>query len=152
MIGEGDEKILGLDVEEELSKGPPPELEQRIQYAANSGRFVLLWRDPLILVYLGENGDYVVVDGVYCSCEGFARRVSRRGVGGCSHVYAARRIFDGSPGGKYRVVEASLDEVVLVVWEVLTGGLTHTLRKILYLQDKIQGRESSSEDETCKDR
>ncbi len=79
-------------------------------------------------MYLGERGDYVVVDGHYCSCEGFTRRITRKGLGGCSHVYGARLAL---AEGLAR--EHPLDPVTLarVVWEALTGGRAITLRRLL---------------------
>ncbi len=130
-------ETLSVFIEKDLSRGPPTELESRVNYAVNSGRFVVIWKDPLIAVYLGEHGDYVIVDGVYCSCEGFMRRISSRGVGGCSHVFAARRVFHEGEG-RFREVDISVGEAVDIVWEVLTGGLTKKLREKLYIQDKTR--------------
>jgi len=80
------------------------------------------------VVYLGGERDHVIVGGVFCSCEGFARRAPR-GLGGCTHVFAYR---EAARSGRLARAELSPGEVVRVVWEVLTGGLTKTLRQKLY--------------------
>lgn len=115
----------------EMASSPPPrELEAHARAAAQSRRFVALSRDPPILVYLGEHGDYVVVDGVYCSCEGFQRRTTRRGLGGCSHVFGARIALER---GLVRDPPRRLSprEAAGIVWEALTGGRALRLRRLL---------------------
>jgi len=101
-----------------------------VRAAAYSRRFVLLSRDPLVLVYLGDKGDYVLVGGCYCSCEGYARRTSRGAPGWCSHLYAARIALEL---GRVRDASRLLGpgEKAAVVWEALTGGFARGLRRVL---------------------
>ncbi len=116
---------------DELRTSPPPDwLAPHARAAAQSRRFILVWRDPLILVYLGERADYVVVGGHYCSCEGFIRRTSRNGIGGCSHVFGARIALEE---GLYRTPPKRLEagDVARIVWEAATGGRAITLRRLL---------------------
>lgn len=82
---------------------------------------------PLVAVYLGETGDHVVVEGYYCSCEGFMRRLARGEIG-CTHVYALREAIDR---GRVVVVERPPSIVARIVWEALTGGRSKTLRLAL---------------------
>ena len=82
---------------------------------------------PLIAVYLGETGDHVVVEGYYCSCEGFMRRLAR-GELGCTHVYALREAVDK---GRVTLLEKPPGVVARIVWEILTGGRSKTLRLAL---------------------
>ncbi|MCE4600613.1 MAG: hypothetical protein F7C38_03505 [Desulfurococcales archaeon] len=103
---------------------------------AYSNRFVRLWRDPPLMVYLGDHGDYLLVDGHYCSCPGFTMRTSRRGVAGCTHVYAVRIALRE---GRFRDLSGSLSpgDVAAIVWEVLTGGLAVMVRRMLALEDHV---------------
>lgn len=115
---------------------PPPQWEDRVRTLAFSNRFVVVWRDPLITIYLGENGDYVLVDSYYCSCPGFTMRTTRRGLGGCSHVYALREALRN---GRVRDVSSKLSAgmVAEIAWEALTGPYAFTLRRILALGEEV---------------
>ncbi len=114
----------------DLSRAPVPDrLRRHVAAAAYSGRFIVLsWRH-LILAYMGETGDHVLVDSHYCSCEGFTVRTTRRGVAGCSHVYAAR-IALGE--GRYRDATrlAGPGVVARIVWEALSTGFSQTLHRL----------------------
>ena len=111
---------------------------------AYSNKFVLIWRDPPILVYLGDNGDYVIVDGHYCSCPGYTMRTTRNGIGGCSHVYAARMALEE---GRYRDISMLLDPDGLAtsVWEVLTGGFARKIRRLLALEEYVSDNDYHGE-------
>jgi len=109
---------------------PPPSILVAARAAARSRRFVMVWEEPPILVYLGDRADYVVVNGHYCSCEGFVRRIGREGPRGCSHVYGARIALEE---GTYRRLRERLPpaRVARIVWEALTGGRALELRRML---------------------
>ena len=113
-----------------VEEGLPEGLEARVRAAGLSRRFVLLSRDPPVMVYLGEHGDYVVVPGCYCSCEGYVRRTRRDRPGWCTHVYASRLALET---GRYRDVSGLVPpgEAGMYVWEALTGGLALGLRRLL---------------------
>jgi len=113
-----------------VGDGVPGGLEGKVRAAALSRRFVILSRDPLVAVYLGERGDYVVVGGCYCSCEGYYRRLTRGEAGWCTHVYALR---EAVARGRYRDVSGLLSpgEKAWMVWEVLTGGVARGLRRVV---------------------
>ncbi len=121
----------------ELKTGVPQEtLIPRIKTAAYSKRFIILNRSPLILAYLGEHGDYILVDHHYCSCEGFIRRTTREGIEGCSHTYASRIALEK---GWYRDASTRITPELLarIVWETLTGGVAYTLRRLLALSEEV---------------
>ncbi len=118
---------------------PPKNLEPRVRYVAYSGRFVLLSLRPLIAVYMGEESDHVIVDGVYCSCEGFQRRLSRGEIG-CSHVYALPVALGN---GRYTLLSLGPGRIARIVWEILTGTRSVVLR--LALREKIDGRRGLGE-------
>jgi predicted nucleic acid-binding Zn finger protein len=120
----------------DLARATPKGGIDRVRAAAYSKRFVVLWRSPLILAYLGDHGDYVLVDHHYCSCEGFTRRITRDGLGGCTHVFASRIALDE---GWYRDVSQSMDPVLLsrIVWEALTGSIAFSLRRLLALTEDV---------------
>ena len=121
--------MITSDIEDMIRKYSGISDPSRVAAASRSGRFILVRRNPEIYIYLGEDGDYIIVDGVYCSCNGFMSRIGRaRDSVGCTHVLAARR-------GVERIHDFSwIGDGVLVriIWEVLTGGLTHSLREIIY--------------------
>lgn len=119
-----------------LDAQPPPQWMERIHSAAYSNRFVVVWRDPLIAVYLGGSRDYVVVEGYYCSCPGFTMRTTQRGVSGCSHVYALRIALREK---RYRDVSRRLTpgEAAAAVWEALTGPYAYSVRRLLASRDDV---------------
>ncbi|MCE4618364.1 MAG: hypothetical protein F7C82_01280 [Desulfurococcales archaeon] len=131
--------------EELLESEPPAQWMDRVRRAAYSNRFVVVWRDPLIAVYLGENGDYVIVEGYYCSCPGFTMRTTRKGIMGCTHVYAFRIALRE---GRYRDISGSLSpgEVVSIVWEALTGPYAYSVRRLLALADEVGYDHDDGED------
>lgn len=117
-----------LEIDELIDRFRDESVERKARAIAASGRLVRVSRRPEIIVYLGFTGDYVIVDGRYCSCPGFSRRLSRPGGGvGCSHVLAARM-----PGRRVREAEVGRGELARIVWQVLTGGFTLDLRRRLY--------------------
>lgn len=140
-IGAGFHRSAGDLLESE----PPPQWMDRVRTAAYSNRFVLVWRDPAIALYLGENADYVVVGGYYCSCPGFTMRTTRRGLMGCTHVYAYRIALRE---GRYRDLSKTLSpgEVVGIVWEALTGTYAYRVRRLLALSDEVGDNHYDGED------
>ena len=130
----------------ELSRSPVPEaLLDRVKSIAYSKRFIILWRDPLIIAYLGEHGDHILVDHHYCSCEGFTRRTTRMGVEGCSHIYASRIALGEN---WYRDLSQNMTPQVLarIVWEALTGSISYTLRRMLASPEHMGYSNDDSED------
>lgn len=114
------------DIEDLLSSEPPdPEIARRARALVALRRLVRIWSDPPIYVSMGEHGDYIVVDAVFCSCEAFERSL-RRG-GGCYHVWAARLYADEAPG-----IELPPEQAWSVIYEVVTTGFSYTLRRILF--------------------
>ncbi len=127
----GGESWLGLNAWDLGFREVPRRLADKARFVAFSMRLVRISVNPPVYVYLGENGDHVLVDSSYCSCDGFLRRIGGGLVEGCSHVYAVRLAEEA---GRVRRAILSPEEASLVVWEVLTGGLTRTLRRKLLLE------------------
>ena len=134
----------------ELARGTPTGDPERIRAAAYSKRFVVLWGSPLIMAYLGEHGDYILVDHHYCSCEGFTRRITREGLGGCTHVFASRIALEE---GRVRDLSPSMNPGLLarIVWEALTGGVAFTLRRLLALAEDVGDHDYGGEGGGDKD-
>ncbi len=107
----------------------------------------MISRSPEIIVYLGSGSDYLIVARRYCSCEAFIRGLAR-GAPGCKHVYGARMAVRA---GRVRVLEPGPGVVGRIVWEVLTGGLTGTLRKLLYGPRLGAGHDVGYHDYECVD-
>ncbi len=125
-VGGEDSRVVIPDIEYFLSSEPlDPETTRRARALVALRRLVMIWDDPPIYVSMGEHGDYVVVDGVFCSCEAFERSL-RRG-GGCYHVWAARLY-----GGEAPRVELPLEQAWSVIYEVVAAGFSYTLRRILF--------------------
>jgi predicted nucleic acid-binding Zn finger protein len=114
------------DIDEFLEENLDEETKRRAVAAARSGRLVRISDSPPLYIFMGEHGDHIIVDGVYCTCEAFYFS-SLRGRPHCYHVYAARL-----EGGSAKTVDLDVDEVIEVVEEVMNVGFSVTLRKILY--------------------
>ncbi len=99
---------------------------EKARLIRSSGRFVKISGKPEIYVYLGDREDHVVVDSIYCSCTGFQTRLAQ-GRPTCSHVVAVRLGLS-----RHRSLTLPPGDVARIVWEVLTGGLTGRLRKIIH--------------------
>ncbi len=101
--------------------------DRRVDYARRSGRFVLIKEGkPEIWIYMGTTGDYVIVGKTYCSCLGFASRITREGVGGCTHIAALRR----GPEIFHRV-DLDNRSVAEIIMECMTVGRSSMLRRII---------------------
>ncbi|MEB3816963.1 MAG: SWIM zinc finger family protein, partial [Desulfurococcales archaeon] len=107
-------------------------ISAKARAAAYSGRLVKIWSDPRIYVYMGDHGDHVIVDGVYCSCEAFIYSVLRGG-NPCYHVLAARM-----PGARVREVKVDVNDAWNIVYEVLSTGFSPTLRRLLYSAEALE--------------
>ncbi len=128
----GSGELDGLTAELIGLEEPSEDVLRRARYIAFTKRIVLVWENPRIYVYVGEDSDHVLVDSHYCSCEGFARRLLQGSRVACSHVYAVR--IAENTGRIRRMVLEDPDELALIVWEVLTGGLSPTLRRKLAVE------------------
>ncbi len=120
----GDSSITG-DVDDYLDNTGYD--DRRIEYARRSGRFVMIREGkPEIWIYMGTTGDYVIVDRNYCSCPGFASRITREGVGGCTHIAALRR-------GPEIFHKVNLDNrsVTRIVMECMIVGRSSMLRRVI---------------------
>ncbi|MCE4604910.1 MAG: SWIM zinc finger family protein [Aeropyrum sp.] len=80
-----------------------------------------------IWVYIGDREDYVLLEGLYCSCPSFAASL-RKGGWGCKHLAglkAAVRL------GRFRSVEATPSEAVEMAVEAISAGIAVSLRRRL---------------------
>jgi predicted nucleic acid-binding Zn finger protein len=129
----------------------PSSWESSLTEEASSQRFVRLRSGNLVLwVYLGSAEDHILVPvrpripgtvkelPVYCSCEGFQRRLASDEEFGCTHSLALMRLSRGSPGF-YRSEELPPEVLVKVVDEILTLGQSVTLRVALYSRERRKG-------------
>ena len=117
------------DIESLLSYKASKAEKARARATLASGRLIVVWERPLILVFMGDHGDHVLVDSNYCSCESFYFSLLR-GTPGCYHVRAVRL----APEELVRLkrINASLDDVWNIVYEVLSTGFSPTLRRLLF--------------------
>ncbi len=73
---------------------------------------------------LGARSDQVMIPFLYCSCSYFLSRL-RGKPKPCSHL---KSLAGSLASGRFRVVEASVEEVVRYVSEVLASGYAYSLR------------------------
>ena len=115
------------DIEDTLRRTLSKYDSGRVRALGYSGRFVLLRDELKLWAYIGSRSDYLVIEGLYCSCGSFTRSLLKQP--SCIHL-AAVEVAKSS--GRYRRIEASDDEVVSIVWELLTTGFSKRLREKLY--------------------
>ncbi|WP_148217174.1 hypothetical protein [Acidilobus saccharovorans] len=129
-----------------LLRSYPKSWESSITEEETSQRYVKIRSGRLELwVYMGAHGDHLIVPAaprertsrsadvkpIYCSCEGFQRRLLSEDEFGCTHVIAFSKAL--RRGGKPHSLEGlPIDDMLKIVNEVLTLGQSVTLRRILY--------------------
>lgn len=116
-----------VDIEASIRKAAERYDRGRVKALGYSGRFILLRENSKMWAYIGPRSDYLVVEGLYCSCGSFTRSLT--GQPSCIHLAA---LEEAKRSGRYRVVEATEDEVVAIAWELLTTGFSRRLREKLY--------------------
>ncbi|NPA04555.1 MAG: hypothetical protein GXO09_00465 [Crenarchaeota archaeon] len=101
--------------------------------AAESGRVVLLaGTRPRLWVVIGEEADYIVLPGTYCSCPHFMIRVLGEAEDKpCYHLVAVEAVRRGR-AGRLVAVDATTDELADILSEALLTGRSRTLRRLLY--------------------
>ncbi|BAN89961.1 uncharacterized metal-binding protein [Aeropyrum camini SY1 = JCM 12091] len=94
-----------------------------------SGRYVKLEAGGAtgVWVYLGGSRDYILVEGLYCSCPSMAGSLLKGGWG-CKHL---RGLKAAVSSGRFRRVAMEPREVGRVVMEVYASGLAVTVRRRL---------------------
>ncbi|MEB3779533.1 MAG: hypothetical protein GSR85_04800 [Desulfurococcales archaeon] len=98
---------------------------------ARSSRIIRISADPDIVVFLGRERDHVLIDSHYCSCTAFTISTGSGELKGCSHIGALEVAVRE---GLILDISSSISkgEMDRVIWEVLTGEFTMTLRRILH--------------------
>lgn len=128
-----------------LFRGYPKSWEPSIAEEESSQRYVKISSGRLELwIYMGAHGDHIIVPAaprqrtpksayakpVYCSCEGFQRRLFTEDEFGCTHVIAfGEALRKGSP---HSLEGLPIGDLLKIVSEVLTLGQSVTLRRLLY--------------------
>ena len=123
--------------EDGIYRGDVSAIQHRISHSKNviayarSSRIIRIRVQPELLVYMGRERDHVIVDNKYCSCMSFILSIGSGELKGCKHMAAL-----AIAGERGWVVDASsmvdAESVSRIVWEVLTGEFTMTLRRILH--------------------
>ena len=106
------------------------ELVGKALAAVNSLRYVLVSENPPIFIFMGEHGDYLVIDGIYCTCMSFQTSMMK-GRPLCYHIIGSWIAMSLS---KYHDLSRRIDHEKLnkIINEVLELGLSPTLRKELF--------------------
>lgn len=128
--------VGGGDVEDTIRRSRGRFDESRVKSIGYSGRFILLRRESKLWAYIGPNGDYLLVEGLYCSCGSFTRSVTRSP--SCIHVVA---LEEAKSSGRYRVLDVPEEVLVSIAWELLTVGYSKRLREWLYKQGGLQRKQ-----------
>ncbi|MEM1873520.1 MAG: hypothetical protein QXS85_00470 [Acidilobaceae archaeon] len=109
------------------SAGARREPHSRASALGLSGRFVLLDSSLGLWAFLGKHNDYIIVEGLYCSCYEFLKRVKERR---CVHLEA---LDLAKKTGRYRRLSYSrVEDVASIVWECLTLSHSPRLRSLVY--------------------
>lgn len=113
-----------------MESEPSSDAKAKAEAAVAGKRLVLIWRNPKIYVFIGEHGDYIIINRYYCSCPAFIRGVMQ-GNPVCYHIYA---VALAEESGRYHDVSEALREgdVEEIVFEILGSGVSSTLRRILF--------------------
>ena len=97
---------------------------------------------------LGVRSDQVMVPFSYCSCSYFLSRLRERPKP-CPHL---KSLAGSIASGRFRVVEASVEEAVRYVAEVLASGYAYSLRAKLALgKEDVGSSYYSGEEEGSSD-
>lgn len=107
------------------------EIDRRIASMGLSGRFILLHRELGLWIFLGKTSDHVILEGLYCSCHEFQKRIESRE---CTHLKA---LLVARERKRYRVLDLRGDEIAGIIWEVFTIGHSPRLRSLIY-SDKLK--------------
>jgi predicted nucleic acid-binding Zn finger protein len=125
-------KNLLATLREKLAKlveSPPAEAKA----AYGELKVVRIARLPVELwVVIGREADYLVLRGTYCSCPHFQIRVLGMHIDEpCYHLVAVEL---AARTGRYHDLTETLNtaQVLDIVMEIIAGGRSTTLRKVLY--------------------
>ncbi|MEN2999329.1 MAG: hypothetical protein ABDH61_01975 [Acidilobaceae archaeon] len=130
------------DIREEIEEScREDEKERGDRLRAIVRRLVAIDLERGLWAYVGRERDHFLIEGLYCSCSSFAFSLTRRA--GCEHLSALKL----ARSGKVREVKV---DAATVIWEVVSVGLSPTLRKALLEQqvgEDYEKGEGSSKDE-----
>ncbi len=116
-----------VDVEESVVASASRYDEARVKALGYSNRFILLKKEAKLWAYIGPRSDNLLVEGIYCSCGSFTRSLLRQP--SCIHLVALK---EAVRSGRYRVIEASEEDIAIIAWEILTSGFSRRLRELMY--------------------
>ncbi|MEM0340359.1 MAG: hypothetical protein QXN05_02700 [Acidilobaceae archaeon] len=105
---------------------PPKGSNDRVKMLGLSKRFVLLDPDLGLWAFIGRSSDYIIIEGLYCSCFEFLKHLKERS---CVHL---RALEIAKSSERYKRLEANREDVAKIVWEVLTLGQSPKLRSLTY--------------------
>ncbi|MCS7107357.1 MAG: hypothetical protein NZ902_04555 [Acidilobaceae archaeon] len=115
------------DVKEEIEESCREDEEKRgDRLRAIARRLVAIDLEKGFWAYVGRERDHFLIEGLYCSCSSFALSLTKRA--GCEHLSALRV---AKRSGAVRELKV---DVASVVWEIVSVGLSPTLRKALLEQ------------------
>lgn len=111
------------DVRSEIEEGSR-RYQREGRAIALAGRIVLVNEAIGLWAYVGQKSDYIIIEGLYCSCGKFVRNLSRSP--GCPHIAA---VAEAKALGKIRRAEGVEPEDV--VWDAVSLGFSPRLRRAL---------------------
>ncbi|MFZ8788482.1 MAG: hypothetical protein ACO2OZ_02305 [Acidilobaceae archaeon] len=128
--------VEGVDVEESIIASTGRYDRAKVRALGYSNRFILLSRGAKLWAYIGPRSDYLLVENLYCSCGSFTRSLT--GQPTCVHLIALREAINSE---RYRVLEASEEEISTIAWEILASGFSRKLRERIYKTGGIQRKQ-----------
>jgi predicted nucleic acid-binding Zn finger protein len=128
--------VEGVDVEESIIASTGRYDRAKVRALGYSNRFILLSRRAKLWAYIGPRSDYLLVENLYCSCGSFTRSLTRQPT--CVHLIALREAINSE---RYRVLEASEEEISTIAWEILASGFSRKLRERMYKTGGIQRKQ-----------
>ncbi len=118
-----------------IAEGLPEDSVKKAVSAAYGKRLLVVSKRPLIVFFMGENRDHVILPYTYCNCRDYMVNVLSRGIRGyCYHMLA---YCIGYNRGLLR--DYIIDDKVLLssmIREIIKYNRSASLRKILSLGKK----------------
>ncbi len=83
-----------------------------------------------VWVYIGTRRDHIVIPRMYCTCKNFTIKVmAKKQELACKHLIIQWVAYKNKT---YRKLELSVNEYLKIIHEIISIGLSPTLRNLLY--------------------
>lgn len=118
----------------ELSEGLGNKSKDKAERAAREGKIVLISEDPEIAIFLGSDGDYVIIPYTYCSCKDFSLNVvTRKKRKACYHLFSF--CLSKARGTFLKLPVSDPVELTSLIRETLMNTRAEGLRKLINISE-----------------